>query len=131
MTHQDEDIFEQIDALLGKRSTAVLSEKAPNGDDFPLLTDVISKSGEVDSSDGGLSPADGSSDTSVMQLHLPVTDEAKPCSDTSNISPGFSDRIFLAEMEKRLVEMFHLQQESLEERFRKIIREEMQRLDDN
>lgn len=131
MTNQDEDIFGQIDALLGKRSTAVLAEKVPNGDDFPLLTDVISNSKEVDSLDGGVSPADSPNDNSVQQQPLPLANEPESCSDISDISPGFFDRIPLVEMEKRWVEMFRLQQKSLEESFRKIVREELRRRDDN
>lgn len=129
MTTQDEDIFGQIDALLGKRSTAVLAEKMPSGDDFPLLTDVIANSGEAESSDKV--PSESSPDIVVLQQQYPVAEDPNPSSDLSDNFPGFSDRILLAELEKRLVEMFRLQQESLEENFRKIIREEMRRLDGN
>jgi hypothetical protein len=131
MTTQGEDIFGQIDALLGKRSTAVLAEKTPSGDDFPLLTDVIVNSGEAESSDKVLSPSESSTDVAELQRQYPVTEDANPSSDISDNSPGFSDRILLAELEMRLLEMFRLQQESLEESFRKIIREEIRRLDGN
>jgi hypothetical protein len=41
MINKNQDIFVQIDALLGKRGSEALSEKVAEVEDFPTLTEII------------------------------------------------------------------------------------------
>jgi len=130
MTSQDEDIFGQIDALLGKRNTAVLAEKTQSGDDFPVLTDVIPTSADSESL--------GEDDVSVSKMpeSTALLDEQNGYRPDSG-APHYSDESLdvssaslISAIENRLVEMFRLQREGIEESLRIIVREELRRLDE-
>ena len=127
MVKPDEDIFGQIDALLGKRSPAVLTEKNIQGDDFPTLTEVI-KSDVLDSQSNV--PADLliTGENTTCHVERRVFERRKnSSSDVRKILADGINSPVSEYLESKLMEMFRDQHKNLEKSLRLIIQEELRR----
>jgi hypothetical protein len=127
MTPADEDIFGQIDALLGKRSPAVLTEKNLQGDDFPTLTEVIKTDVSVSPS---TMPAEhvvaDEMDTRLVERRAYERRQAQSTDAHKIDSSAITDSVLNA-FEGRLLDLLRSQNASLEKAFRLIIQEELER----
>jgi hypothetical protein len=127
MPHLDEDIFGQIDALLGKRSPAVLTEKNIQGDDFPTLTEVIN-TGVLDSQSNVLADSLITGDNAARQVERRVFERRQnSSSDARMILAGGINSPVSEDLESKLMEMFRDQHKNLEKSLRLIIQEELRR----
>lgn len=127
MTVSDNDIFGQIDALLGKRSPSVLSENNSQGDDFPRLTEVINV--EIKDQPNNLVEK-YASDSRVDNRHgeRRLSDRRRQANFNMSNAPAEMLPISLLDaMEIKMTEMFSLQQERLERAFRLMVQEESSR----
>ena len=127
MTTPDEDIFGQIDALLGKRSPAVLSEKNIQGDDFPMLTEVI-KTDVLDSQSTMVAVPLTAGENDAQQVERRILDRRQDSSFTAR--KIFADEIntaILEDLEIKLIDLLRDQHASLEKSLRLIIQEELRR----
>ena len=127
MTTPDEDIFGQIDALLGKRSPAVLSEKNIQGDDFPMLTEVI-KTVVLDSQSTMVADPLTAGENDAQQVEPRILDRRQDSSFTAR--KIFADEIntaILEDLEIKLIDLLRDQHASLEKSLRLIIQEELRR----
>lgn len=124
---QDEDIFGQIDALLGKRSSAVLAEKTLQGDDFPMLTEIIHTDSNGLSLDVSPSQMFSHGDD-CQQVDRRVSDRRHNISpNTSDIASNLSIETFCDALERKLTDMLRIQHINLERSIRLIIQEEFKR----
>ena len=127
MPHLDEDIFGQIDALLGKRSPAVLTEKNIQGDDFPTLTEVINTE-VLDSQSNVLADSLITGDNAARQVERRVFERRQnSSSDARMILAGGINSPVSEDLESKLMEMFRDQHKNLEKSLRLIIQEELRR----
>jgi hypothetical protein len=127
MPHLDEDIFGQIDALLGKRSPAVLTEKNIQGDDFPTLTEVINTE-VLDSQFNVLADSLITGDNAARQVERRVFERRQnSSSDARMILAGGINSPVSEDLESKLMEMFRDQHKNLEKSLRLIIQEELRR----
>jgi hypothetical protein len=127
MVKPDEDIFGQIDALLGKRSPAVLTEKNIQGDDFPTLTEVI-KSDVLDSQSNV--PADLliTGENTTCHVERRVFERRKnSSSDVRKILADGINSPVSEYLESKLMDFFRDQHKNLEKSLRLIIQEELRR----
>lgn len=127
MVKPDEDIFGQIDALLGKRSPAVLTEKNIQGDDFPTLTEVINTE-VLDSQSNVLADSLITGDNAARQVERRVFERRQnSSSDARMILAGGINSPVSEDLESKLMEMFRDQHKNLEKSLRLIIQEELRR----
>jgi len=127
MMGEDEDIFGQIDALLGKRSSAVLAEKTLQGDDFPMLTEVIQPDSNVRNTDV-TSPHVVSNEDDCRLIDRRIMERRQSQNQDTSAMAGniFNDSVCDA-LERKLSEMLRIQFVNLERSFRLIIQEELRR----
>lgn len=126
MTTPDEDIFGQIDALLGKRSPAVLTEKNLQGDDFPMLTEIIK---DVSDAQSNMSANHAiTSEVNPWQVERRVFERRQnPSSDVPKILLSAINDSVLDALESKLIDLFRSQHASLEKSVRLIFQEELKR----
>ena len=127
MTTPDEDIFGQIDALLGKRSPAVLTEKNLQGDDFPMLTEII----QSDVSASLQNMAENqiiTSEYDARQVERRVCERRHgSSSESSKMLSSAINTPDLEALEIRLMDLIRSQHATLEKSLSSIIREEIKR----
>jgi hypothetical protein len=131
MTTADEDIFGQIDALLGKRSPAVLTDRNLQGDDFPTLTEVIN----TDISDSlSNMPTEHvvSGGTENRQAERRKYERRQvPSSDVGKTVSNVVNDCVLNALESRLLDLLRSQNALLEKSLRLIIQQELERYKSN
>lgn len=127
MTTPDEDIFGQIDALLGKRSPAVLTEKNLQGDDFPMLTEII----QADNSDSLQNMAANqiiTSELDARQVERRVYERRQgSSSESSKMLSSAINTSDLEALEIRLMDLIRSQHATLVKSLSLIIQEEVKR----
>lgn len=115
MVDRNQDLFIQIDALLGKRSSEALAEKVAELDDFPMLTEIINVDDEQPSS--ALSSTAHSGERRQADRRT---------SKRRKSDPALTDANELAALEQRLKDLIDMQRQQLESLIRQIIRDELQ-----
>jgi len=114
MVDRNQDLFVQIDALLGKRSSEALTEKIAEVDDFPMLTEIIT----VD--DEKVVSAESSTSYPGERRQAERRTLKRRQSEL-----GVTDANELAALEQRMKDLIDMQREQLETLIRQIIRDEL------
>lgn len=114
MVDRNQDLFVQIDALLGKRSSEALTEKIAEVDDFPMLTEIINVDDEKVVS---------SVSTNTFRGDRRQAERRTLKRRQSEL--GVTDANELAALEQRMKNLIDLQREQLEKLIRQIIRDEL------
>jgi hypothetical protein len=112
MIDKTQDLFVQIDALLGRRSSEALSEKPGELDDFPLLTEIVQVEPAL------LTSAAHPSERRIAERRTVARRQAE------SVDPDASE---LAALEQRMKDLIVMQHEQLDALIRQIVREELQK----
>jgi len=125
MTDRDQDLFDKIDAILGKRDAEVLADKNSVSDDFPLLMEVIE--GKAKDSWHGSDRRGGSQASDGRRLADRRLVQRRLCNMPDAELPAFNEELerLLSAAEHRLTDLFIRQQLRMEEALRKVIRDEL------
>lgn len=127
MMTPDEDIFGQIDALLGKRSSAVLTERNLQGDDFPMLTEII-KADVSDFQSNMIANQIITSELDSRQVERRIFERRQGSSfELSKMQSSSINAPVLDSLESRLIDLLRNHQANLEKSLRSIIQEELNR----
>lgn len=114
MVDRNQDLFVQIDALLGKRSGEALTEKIAEVEDFPMLTEIINVDDEKVLS--AVSPTSYPGERRHAERRTLKQRQSEL---------GVTDANELAALEQRMKDLIDLQREQLETLIRQIIRDEL------
>lgn len=125
-TPPEEALFAKVDALLGKRLGFYAGARLPAQEDFPLLTEIVSAAKPPAAEDRHVDAAlaTASEKAATDAAGLPSEAEAPSAAQTEfeRLASGIA-----AHLEVRLTELFIRQQIHLEERMRRVVREELAR----
>jgi hypothetical protein len=132
MTDASPDLFDKIDALLGKRAPDALLDKGLENEDFPVLTEVVDPVRETRSE-----PRDQDRrQTERRDIDRRLGDRRQEGRGVGDRRPsdgqpalpsdmGAEMERLLSALEQRLTDMFIRQQLRMEEAVRKAIRDEL------
>lgn len=118
MTDNNQDIFNKIDVILGKRDVEVLAEKVLATEDFPMLTEVIVGEGDGESSYAGLERRGVDIQSPGRRLIDGQNDVTESIADVGSGTPVTKEELasLLSSMERRLTDLLmeqHVKLESL------------------
>lgn len=129
MIDKSHDIFDQIDALLERRGSEVLSERRVPNDDFPMLTDVIDNEPGSGAHGGERRKGSPSGNDRRAKDRRATQRRHGDGSESSVIPESAVEESLNSDWEQRLAEFFIVQQMRLEEMVRRVVREELNNKD--